>query len=77
MLRKLDIPADLEARIDEVIRRRNRIVHHMFETPEIVMPVVSGEGLDAAVKQIEQVALDCGSIGVELYAVAGAALEDS
>jgi hypothetical protein len=75
LLRELNIPADLEARIDEVIKRRNRVVHHMFETPEIVLPVISGEGLDAAVEQIEQVALDCGSIGVALFTVAGPAME--
>ena len=73
LLRELNIPTDLEARIDDVIKRRNRIVHHMFEAPEIVMPIISGEGLGAAVERIEQVALDCGSIGVELYAVAGPA----
>jgi len=75
LLRELDIPADLEARIDEVIKRRNRIVHHTFETPEIVVPLITGQGLDEAVEHIEQVALDCGSIGVELFAVAGPALE--
>jgi hypothetical protein len=75
LLRELDIPADLEARIDDVIERRNRIVHHIFETPEIVVPALTGEGIEAAVKHVEQVALDCGTIGVELYAVAGPALE--
>jgi hypothetical protein len=75
LLRKLDIPSDLEARIDDAIGRRNRIIHHMFECPEIVGAVISGEGIDAAVEQIEQVALDCGKIGVELYAVAGPRLE--
>jgi hypothetical protein len=75
LLRELEIPAELEARIDEVIKWRNRVVHHMFETPEIVLPVISGEGLDAAVERIEQVALDCGSIGVELFTVAGPGIE--
>jgi hypothetical protein len=75
LLRKLDIPPDLEARIDDAIGRRNRIIHHMFECPEIVGAIISGEGIDAAVEQVEQVALDCGKIGVELYAVAGPRLE--
>lgn len=69
LLRGLHIPAELEGRIDEVIDRRNEVVHHMFETPEIVAAVVSGEGMDAVVQQIEQVALDCGSIGVELFTI--------
>jgi hypothetical protein len=75
LLRGLHIPADLEARIGEVIDRRNEVVHHMFEMPEMVTAIVGGEGMDAVVGQIEQVALDCGSIGVELFTVAGAALE--
>jgi hypothetical protein len=75
LLRGLHIPADLEGRIDEVIDRRNEVVHRMFEMPEMVAAVVSGEGMDVVVQQIEQVALDCGSIGVELFTVAGGALE--
>lgn len=75
LLRDLHIPADLEARIDEVIKRRNEAVHHMFEMPEVVAGIVSGEGMDAAVQQIEQMAHDCGKIGVELFTVAGGALE--
>jgi hypothetical protein len=47
----------------------------MFEMPEMVAAVVSGEGMDAVVQQIEAVALDCGSIGVKLFTVAGGALE--
>lgn len=75
LLRGLHIPADLEGRIDEVIDRRNEVVHRMFEMPEMVAAMVGGEGMDAVVQQIEAVALDCGSIGVELFTVAGAALE--
>jgi hypothetical protein len=75
LLRNLHIPADLEGRIDEVIDRRNEVVHHMFEMPEVVAAVVSDEGMDAAVKQIEQVALDCGGIGVALFTLAEGALK--
>jgi hypothetical protein len=75
LLRGLHIPADLEARIGEAIDRRNEVVHRMFEMPEMVAAMVGGEGMDAVVGQIEAVALDCGSIGVELFTVAGAALE--
>jgi hypothetical protein len=75
LLRDLHIPADLEGRIDEVIDRRNEVVHRMFEMPEMVAAVAGGEGMDAAVQQIEQVALDCGRVGVELFTVAGATLE--
>jgi hypothetical protein len=75
LLRGLHIPSDLEGRIDEVIKRRNEVVHRMFEMPEIIAAVVSGEGIDEAAQQIERVALDCGKIGVELFAVAGSALE--
>jgi hypothetical protein len=47
----------------------------MFEMPEVVAAVGSGEGMGVAVQQIEQVALDCGRIGVELFTLAGATLE--
>jgi hypothetical protein len=75
LLRGLDIPAGLEGRIGEAIGRRNEVVHHMYEMPEMVAAVASGEGMEAVVAQIEQVALDCGTIAVELFTVAGPALE--
>lgn len=75
LLRDLDIPADLEARIDAVLKRRNDIVHHTLENPEIVRAVLSGVGIELAVEEIDQVALDCGKIGGELFAVAGPILE--
>lgn len=75
LLRRLEIPSDLEERIDNAIERRNRIIHHIFECPEIVIAVINGDRVDAAVGEVEQVALDCGKIGVELYSVTAPSLE--
>jgi hypothetical protein len=41
-----------------------------------VQAVVKGENVDAVVTRVEQVALDCGQIAVELQAVTGPRLEN-
>ena len=74
-LRKLGLPADLDRRIDDVVTRRNQLVHRILEDPELVRAVASGEGIDAAVQRIEQLALDCGELAVELHRFAGGKLE--
>jgi len=35
-LREQGLPEDLEQRIDDVISRRNRLVHRLFEDPPLV-----------------------------------------
>jgi hypothetical protein len=74
-LRKLDLPGDLDQRISDAIDRRNQLVHHPTEDPEMVRAIVHGEGVDAVLKRVEQLAIDCGELAVELQIVAAARLE--
>ena len=76
VLKTLDLPDDLAARIAGTIDRRNAIIHRPIEDPEVVQAVVKGENVDAVVTRVEQVALDCGQIAVELQAVTGPRLEN-
>ncbi|MHB1808124.1 MAG: hypothetical protein ACYCU0_02365 [Solirubrobacteraceae bacterium] len=74
-LRKLGLPSDLDVRIADAIDRRNQLVHHLMEDAEIVKAIQDDDGLDNAVRRVEQLALDCGRLGVELMAVAVPRLE--
>jgi len=74
-LRKLDLPEDLCLRIDDAIDRRNELVHHLMEDPDIVRAVAGLDEIDATVSRIDQLALDCAALAVELYIVAGAGVE--
>lgn len=69
-LRALDLPKDLDVRIADAIDRRNQIVHHPVENPEMMRAVATGEGIDAVVERINELALDCGELAVELQIVA-------
>lgn len=74
-LKTLDLPADLDRRIADAIDRRNRVIHRAVEDPEIVRAIVGGESIDPVVKRVQQTAIDCGQIAVELQAVASPRLE--
>lgn len=65
-LRKLGLPGELDKRIDDVIRRRNDLVHRPFEDPELARAVAGRGNVNDVVKRIERLALDCGELAVEL-----------
>lgn len=73
-LRRLDLPADLDERLGDAIDRRNEIVHHLIEDPEVIR-AMAGDGMDAVVKRIERLALDCAELAVELCIFAAPKLE--
>jgi hypothetical protein len=75
-LQKFNLPGDLDERIDSAIQRRNRLIHHHFEDPELVRAVATGEGLADVVERVDRLALDCGELAVELYSVAAPRLEE-
>jgi hypothetical protein len=74
-LRQLDLPAGLDERLGDAINRRNEIVHHLHEDPEVVRAMAGGGGMDAVVKRIDQLALDCAELSVELGIFAAPKLE--
>lgn len=74
-LQKFDLPGDLDERIGSAIQRRNRLIHHHFEDPELVRAITTGEGIAAVVERVNRLALDCGELAVELSLVAAPRLE--
>lgn len=74
-LRKLDVPQDLVCRIDDVIGRRNEIIHRLYENTEMVRVICSGEGVEQAVMYVEAISCDCTQLTVELAAAVVPGLE--
>jgi hypothetical protein len=74
-LRTLDLPPDLVERISDAIDRRNRLVHHTYEDPQLAKAVADGDGMDVVAKRVERLALDCAELAVELQLVAVPRLE--
>jgi hypothetical protein len=73
-LRKLDLAPDLDKRIGDVIDRRNNLIHHLGNDPQVIK-ALAGDGMDAVVTRIEQLALDSAALAAELHVVAAAKLE--
>jgi len=74
-LRNLDLPDELEIRIADAIRRRNNLVHHTFEDPDLAAFVLDAKSSSALIGRINQLAVDCASLTVELELVAVPRLE--
>lgn len=77
LLREQGLPENLERRIDDVIARRNRLVHHLFEDPQLVEAMAGTESSDDAIGKLQQLALDCASVAVELQLFALPKIEAS
>jgi hypothetical protein len=73
-LRALGLDPDLDERFGAAINRRNELVHNLIEDPQVVR-ALNGDGMDAVVKRIEQLALDCAGLLGELHIVATPKLE--
>jgi hypothetical protein len=75
-LRGLGIPPELARRIRAAVKRRNDLVHHRFEDPELAKALMGDEASMAAViSRVERLALDCGELAVELQTAAQPKLE--
>jgi hypothetical protein len=76
-LTELGIPAELAARIRDVIERRNLWVHHLMEDVEVLRLLASptSERVSRVVARIDQLAKDCGEIIAELAPAAFVSLE--
>lgn len=71
LLRNLDslgITDEQRDRIRGLVDRRNALVHHLMEDP-IIVRGIAGEAAErrTAVRHIEQLALDCGTLAMELH----------
>jgi hypothetical protein len=76
-LRELGISADVAERIDHVIRRRNRVVHHLMEDVKVAVALQTGGGMDEVVADIDRIAIDCQQVVNELALVAFPAMESA
>ncbi len=74
-LRELGIPDDLAERVSNVIRQRNRVVHHLLEEKEVAVAMQTGEGMEKIVADIERVSIDCQQVVNQLILVAFPAME--
>src|ERR1700733_4649646 len=74
-LKDLNLPRDLDVRIADAIARRNKLVHHTFEDPDVARFALDGESVGVLVDRINQLANDCAALTVELHLVAVPRLE--
>ncbi|MHB1468665.1 MAG: hypothetical protein ACYCSI_08250 [Solirubrobacteraceae bacterium] len=68
-LRELGLPPALAERINDVIERRNRLVHRAMEDPDFARAVSTGAGVEAVVGSITGLASDCQDVCAELRTV--------
>jgi len=66
VLQSLGVPEDLDQRIKDAIDRRNDLVHRAFEDPELARAINDAGNIDTVIERIDQLALDCGELAVEL-----------
>ena len=76
-LREQGLPQNLEGRIAGAVSRRNRLVHHLFEDPKLAGAVAGDGAADEAIGQLQQLALDCAALSVELQSFALPKIEAS
>jgi hypothetical protein len=66
-LKGLGVEQPVLDRIKALIERRNDLIHHLPSDPVIARAMMGGETeMDVAVAQVEQLALDCAVLAVEL-----------
>jgi hypothetical protein len=75
-LRELGLPPEVDARIGAVVNRRNALVHHLYEDPQLLMAFAGRDKEDAALRQLERLAIDAAELTVELHLYAVPKLEE-
>jgi hypothetical protein len=70
---ELGIPAELAAGIEDVIVRRNQLVHRLMEDAQL-LAALGGTGVNRAVERVDELAADCQRLinGIAPDAFAGA-----
>jgi hypothetical protein len=61
-LRQLGLNTEMAARIQAAIVRRNRLIHHYMEEPEVMAALMTGAGIDALVGDVDSLAVECQQI---------------
>ncbi len=62
-LRNLGLEHSLVSRVEEVVRRRNHVVHHLLKEPATLRAVFKGEGMAEVVTDLEELASEIRSVG--------------
>jgi hypothetical protein len=68
-LRSLRFDPELVERTRDVMRRRNRMVHHPAED-EPLAPGLMGQDVSTAIAHVDQIATDCDTVRTEVFAIA-------
>ncbi len=58
-LRGLGLGVALAPRIESVVHRRNQLIHHFMEDPEVLIAFQTGHGIDRLVDRVDALAIDC------------------
>lgn len=74
-LREQGITEDLAERIDDVLKRRNRMIHGVIEDVSVAVALATGEGIDEVLARIEKIEADCGVLATEIQPLANDSLE--
>lgn len=61
-LRQLGLNTEMAARVQAAIARRNRLIHHYMEEPEVMAALMTGTGIDALVRDVDSLAVECQQI---------------
>jgi hypothetical protein len=61
-LRQLGLDIEMAARIQAAIVRRNTLIHHYMEEPEVMAALMTGAGIDALVRDVDSLAVECQQI---------------
>lgn len=62
-------------RIDDVIRRRNDLIHRPLESYDVVAAIMTGNGMDAVVRRVETISEDCDKLAREILPTAYPVIE--
>jgi len=73
-LKVLGLSPELSDRVTDVIRRRNVLVHHFMEDPQLAR-AAQGEDVNQAVDRIDQVAADCQALVNDIAPAAFAGIQ--
>jgi predicted RNase H-like nuclease len=75
-LRGLGLENDLAARIESVIHRRNELIHHFMEDPDVLSAFQTGDGVGRLVDRVNALAIDCQQIINEISPHAFSGLQE-
>jgi hypothetical protein len=74
-LKRLGLSEELTVRINDVIQRRNDLIHRLMETYDAVAVIMTGDGMDAAVRRIQTISEDCDMLAREIIPALYPAIE--